>query len=306
MTLEDRLLPPVLASLPRALGLEDRDAASPTFGCFDRNFWHYRVADFPSSWFAVGAHLLAHAATRAVTGNPFAGRERTREWALGAVSYHVRQAHRDGSLAEVYPFERSYCSTSFAALHVGLALHLLQAPAPEDLARIGRWLASAPPTDAANQVAAAAAALAVLEPLVGDPALGRASDACVQHLLAQQDAAGAFPEYGGFDLGYQTVTLSCLAHRVRHRPSEALEKAARRGAALVAEQVRADGTYDWRKGSRRTQFLYPSGLRAFGSEELLARVDAGLAAGKVMTPLWMDDRYFMHLAVDFWVAALVR
>ena len=34
--------------LPRILSQCCRDANSPAFGCFDRNFWHYRMRDFSS------------------------------------------------------------------------------------------------------------------------------------------------------------------------------------------------------------------------------------------------------------------
>ena len=33
---------------PKILTLQDRNAHSPTYGCFDRNFWHYKIIDFPS------------------------------------------------------------------------------------------------------------------------------------------------------------------------------------------------------------------------------------------------------------------
>lgn len=37
-----------LAHIPKLLTLLDRNPHSPTYGCFDRNFWHYKIIDFPS------------------------------------------------------------------------------------------------------------------------------------------------------------------------------------------------------------------------------------------------------------------
>ena len=37
-----------LAQIPKILTLLDRNIHSPTYGCFDRNFWHYKIIDFPS------------------------------------------------------------------------------------------------------------------------------------------------------------------------------------------------------------------------------------------------------------------
>ena len=35
-------------SFPRLLTQLCRDKDSPLYGCFDRNFWHYKTRDFPS------------------------------------------------------------------------------------------------------------------------------------------------------------------------------------------------------------------------------------------------------------------
>ena len=43
----------------RILGLIDRDENSDTFGCSDRNYWHYRVTDFPSCWFQLSSEYVA-------------------------------------------------------------------------------------------------------------------------------------------------------------------------------------------------------------------------------------------------------
>ena len=37
-----------IGQIPKILTLLDRNPHSPTYGCFDRNFWHYKIIDFPS------------------------------------------------------------------------------------------------------------------------------------------------------------------------------------------------------------------------------------------------------------------
>ncbi len=34
--------------MPRILTQLDRDPTSSTYGCADRNWWHYKIRDFPS------------------------------------------------------------------------------------------------------------------------------------------------------------------------------------------------------------------------------------------------------------------
>ena len=42
----------------RVITQMDRDPDSLTFGCFDRNYWHYKIRDFPSSILQQGVFTL--------------------------------------------------------------------------------------------------------------------------------------------------------------------------------------------------------------------------------------------------------
>ena len=44
--------------LPRILSQCCRDANSPSFGCFDRYFWHYRMRDFSSIILQQGGYAV--------------------------------------------------------------------------------------------------------------------------------------------------------------------------------------------------------------------------------------------------------
>ena len=39
----------VISQIPRLLSLLDKNPVSSTFGCFDREFWHYATTDCPSA-----------------------------------------------------------------------------------------------------------------------------------------------------------------------------------------------------------------------------------------------------------------
>ena len=45
---QDKLWNLLRRNLPRVLSQLNRDADSPLFGSFDRNFWHYKIRDFSS------------------------------------------------------------------------------------------------------------------------------------------------------------------------------------------------------------------------------------------------------------------
>ena len=40
-----------LAEIPKILTLGDRNPHSPTYSCFDRNYWQYKIIDFPTPRF---------------------------------------------------------------------------------------------------------------------------------------------------------------------------------------------------------------------------------------------------------------
>ena len=58
-------------ALPRILTQACRDPGSPAYGCFDRNWWHYKIRDFPSIMLQQGGYaawLAAEGATPAAAG----------------------------------------------------------------------------------------------------------------------------------------------------------------------------------------------------------------------------------------------
>ena len=48
-----------LTQLPRLLSLQDRNPFSPTYGCFNREFWLNKTLDFPSAIAQFGLHSLS-------------------------------------------------------------------------------------------------------------------------------------------------------------------------------------------------------------------------------------------------------
>lgn len=291
-----------LAQVPRILGLMDRRAESPTFGCADRAYWHYLAADFPNARFQEAVHLLALVHTLPIGTHPFSGKPQLIEWANASAVFWAGRRHRDGSADEAYPFERSLCATAFSLLAVGEAwarLSLSPQPAWE---RSARWLAAARPSSAANQSAAAALALAVWAELTRETRWRKASDAYAAAVMAQQSADGWYPEYGGPDAGYQSLTLSLLARLWRRTQDAALKRSLDRAAAWIDGAIGPTGQVDPAANSRQTSFLYPCGLAILGSPAL-ARHAAGIEQDKVLHPGWLDDRYVIQLATDYLLAA---
>ena len=69
-----------LAQIPKILTLQDRNAHSPTYGCFDRNFWHYKIIDFPSGMAAEFVWPLALAYSLPIASNPYYQQPAIKQW----------------------------------------------------------------------------------------------------------------------------------------------------------------------------------------------------------------------------------
>lgn len=75
----DRYAALALPYIPRLLHLIDRNPLSPTYGCFDRAYWHYRTMDFPCGMSQEFVLPLALVYARDYPDNTFRGVARVRE-----------------------------------------------------------------------------------------------------------------------------------------------------------------------------------------------------------------------------------
>lgn len=287
-----------LAQMPRILGMEDREEGSPTFGCFDRYYWHYRFLDFPNARFQEAVALLALLVRFPFDGNRYFDHPLVQRWVEGGIRFWIRTRNRDGSTNEGYPFERGFCPTAMSFWAVTEALRLRGAPPPGELITTARWLARHDNPEVSNQMAAAGAALHNYYLLSGDERFHAAAKAKFKRLLVSQDSQGFFPEYGGPDLGYHSLTLSLLARYYKNSKDPAVLAALQRGIATAEARVRENGSFEYVTATRQTQFLYPYAFAVMGSD-VVRRHLSGLNRDEVVQPGWLDDRYVSVLATDY-------
>jgi hypothetical protein len=288
----DLLARSALAQVPKLLTLLDRNRHSPTYGCFDRNFWHYRITDFPSGMAQELVFPLALVWQCDLPDNPWRGDPSLREWIIAALRFTASSAHRDGSCDDYYPYERAAGAAAFSLLACLEAYRIVELEDPrrsenlrEFLARRASWLAhSAEPGAPANHEALIVLCLLLARRLLRTDGWDAAAAARLRRLLDGQDPEGWFPEYGGCDPGYHSLTLSTLAWirqlvgdgEERGRLDAALDPA----LALAACFLHPDGSYGGEYGSRNTYGFFPHGFELLGRERPLAlAVHDGVLAG---------------------------
>lgn len=290
-----------LGHLPKLLMLQDRSPTSPTFGCFDRGYWHMRTADFPCGITQTFLLPLALAYSLPIPGSPYYQQAELRRWAIAGVRFAARSAHPDGSCDDYYPFERASGAAAFslfACLEAAELFDLWDDPeiAPF-LARRARWLARHEESGRlSNHEAIIIACLARLAERQGGDWHGLMA-ARAERLLGWQSSEGWFDEYGGMDPGYLTLTIAMLTDADRRFPALGLREPIAKAIRFLAHCIAPDGSLGGEWTSRATVNFFPHGLEMAGAWEPLALqiADVGYRRFASQTqPCHGDDRIGGH------------
>lgn len=298
-----------LRQIPKMLTLLDRNPHSPTYGCFDRNYWHYRMIDFPSGMAQEFVLPLALAYELNIPDNPFHHQPTIKAWVEAGILFAARSAHRDGSCDDYFPYERAGGAAAFsllACLDSYSMLGLLNEEALRFFKRRADWLARHHESGRlSNHQALIALCLELLGRVLDTGEWNQARDERIDRVLSWQSAEGWFQEYEGCDPGYHTLTLACLARLYELTPNEKLKDALTRAVKLAAEFIHPDGSFGGEYGSRNTYNFFPHGFELAGKwlPEALAvnhRFLIGLANG--LGPCYEDDHIIGHHAWNYFLA----
>ncbi len=306
---KDLLAREALAQIPKILTLQDRNRHSPTYGCFDRNYWQYRIIDFPSGMAQEFVLPLALAYGTGIEGNAFFGQEAIREWVLAGIRYAAESSHPDGSCDDYFPYERAGGAAAFSLLACLEAYRLLgldDAACRAFFAKRADWLAGHHESGRlANHQALIALALNIAGEVLGSVRWEKPAQERLDLVLSWQTDEGWFWEYEGCDPGYLTLTISTLAWLNTRRPDERLQAALTRAVDFAAHFLHPDGTFGGEYGSRNTLNFFPHGFELVGRRHsaALAVTDGflkGLEAGRA--PCYADDHIIGHHAWNYLLA----
>jgi len=300
-----------LAYIPTLLELVDRNRFSPTYGCFDRAYWHFRVSDFPCGMSQEFGLPLALAYQYPFPGNLYYRQERLRELAIAAIDFALRSSHRDGTCDDYFPFERAMGAMIFslyACIETYRLLGLSEPRFVEFFRRRGEWLVRRNESGRlSNHQALAALCLALVAEVTGEKKYARAAHERRDLVLSWQSPEGWFREYEGADPGYHTFTIDYLAKYHALTGDVAVVEPLCRAVEFASHFVHPDGSYGGEYGSRNTYHFYPHGFELLAPIEPLAGqiADAflvGMANGR--RGYLDDDRLVCHYVYNYLQAYL--
>ena len=299
-----------LAYVPHLAQLVDGNSFSPTYGCFDREYWHYRTLDFPcgmSQEFVLPFALLY---ANEYPGNKYRGWERVRELAVAGIEFAVKGSHKDGTCDDYFPFEQAMGALVFSTYACTEAYRLLGLEDERLLDFFRRRIDHLAKHNESgrlsnHQALAALAAYNVFE-LTGDDVYRRvAEDRAALTLSWQHPEEGWFQEYEGADPGYHTCTIDFLAKLHQKSGDDALLGPLLKAVDFAWYFMHPDGSYGGEYGSRNTYHFYPHGFELLAPHSVKAGQIAdqflrGAAAGKRYYN--EDDRMCCHLVYN-WLQA---
>jgi len=267
-------LPQVWYTIPRLLSLFDNNPLSDTYGMGDRFRWAWKLIDFGNGTFQGAAHGLARLVVNGMLPEGL-----SEESVLRRIESIFRGAealrYPNGSMAEAFPFESSFCVTALVAYDLLNACALLESRI--DSAQHTRFLEVVRPligflhksdeTHAfiSNHLATAAAALYRWSAATGEAGERRGRE-FLSRILDNQSKEGWFKEYEGADPGYQSLCLYYLADLHLLRPDLDILDALRRSVKFLRYFVHPDGSFGGYYGCRNTRFYFPAGIELLAKE----------------------------------------
>lgn len=290
-----------LAQIPKILTLQDRNAHSPSYGCFDRNFWHYKIIDFPSGMAAEFVWPLALAYTLPIAGNPYHQQPAIKQWAAAGIRYAARSAHPDGSCDDYFPFEKAGGAAAFsmlACLETYTLLELHDEEMLEFFSKRADWLANHHESGRlTNHQALIALCLEKAGRIFAIDRWEKLKAKRIKRVLDWQDREGWFAEYEGADPGYHTLTIGLLAQLHALAPGDELRNALIQAVRFAAQFIHPDGSFGGEYTSRNTYNFFPHGFELAGrdlpealgiNDRFLAGLERGLGA------CYADDHILGH------------
>jgi len=309
----------VLNVTPRLLSLFDTDPLSATYGIGDRYRWAWKLIDFGNGTFQGAAHGLARLVVNGMLPEGVSEvliLKRIEAMFQGAETLR----YPNGSLAEAFPFESSFCVTALVAYDLLTAVTLLESKISASQRKrflaiirpLIRFLRKSDETHAfiSNHLATASVALYRWSALTGEAGEERGR-VLLDRILNKQSAEGWYKEYEGADPGYQSLCLYYLADLHLMRPDLDILESLQRSIKFLWHFAHPDGSFGGLYGSRNTRFYFPAGIEALASEipeanALATFMRRSINRHTTVTLAAMDDSNLIPMFNSYcWAAFLV-
>ena len=291
----------------RLLSLVNTSSYSSSYGCFDKNYWHFKTSDFPNAAKQQGICGLAKFYNFKHKDNGLYKSQKVLDIITGGISFLKDIQKNDGSFDEWYYNERGWAGPTAYLVH---ALYDTYQEIKDDISKelkstiISIFQKASPHLiesdekhPLANHIAIAMLALVEINDVHKDANLIKRYDELLDQLESffNQDEGWTL-EYDGADPGYQSATLSFLARIHRINNCKRVERICLKSLEFIEKFCYPDGTFSLNMGSRHTTNIFYFGVEYFRETTSGSRISNWIEDNfhSQTLPLDHDDNYFLY------------
>lgn len=302
--------PIILHLIPRILTNLDRDKDSPTYGCYDRNFWHYKVHDYSSAILQQCSLTLALVYLNQFCGNIYYNNKMIRQYSIAGINFCYKIQNRDGSFAEYWKGESSIPSTAFTLYSLCETCDLLGLkPDAECLNKAVHFLIKHKENEVLNQEMAAIAAIRYAGKLLDNKEYESISTQRFNEFLKMEKKEGWFSEYGGMDISYLTVNLDFLIRYYELTGNNNALEAAKQVIGYIQYFIHPDGSLGGEYGTRNTEYFAPYGIEYLKGHCPISSWIINSVLGYISQDGYLnlncDERYYLHYLSHSFMKSLI-
>jgi hypothetical protein len=240
--------------------------------------------------------------------------ENIKNWAIACVKFWAKIQNSDGSFNEYYPFEKGFPPTAFSLLAVANICGLLNIDdinIKEKILKTAKFLSNHYETSAYNQELASISALYRVFLMYGENWILEGVEKKLQRVLKAFTDDGYFPEQGGADIGYLSVSLDMLGQYYDLSKDKRVLPVLEKCLNFLKYFAAPDGSIGGEYGSRNTIYFLANGLEIALSAGLK---EAAFIKEKIYSNFneingfmdSIDDRYLTHYILNSFISALVK
>ena len=249
--------------MPRLLSLLNRNPFSKAYGCFDREYWHNTIIDFPCARKQEAVLTLALLYNKKNTH--YYQNKLILEWINAALSFWTKIQNKNGSFNEWFPNENSFVATAFTSYAVSETLLLIgniknKKKIISSLEKAANFLNNVTEEKVLNQSSGAALALFNIHLLTKKQKYKKAAQQKINFLLKNQTKEGWFNEYGGPDIGYLSLTIDYLTKYYKKTKNQKVLDSIKKATSFLVYFLHPNLTVGGSYASRNTEYIIPHGI----------------------------------------------
>ena len=300
------------------ISLLDRNAASSTYGCFDRRYWSWRIGDMPNASLQYGIYPLTWLWKNDVTGK-YRNNKSILEWVTAAIDYWIKIQNRNGSFNQFFPNEQSVGTTYYTLSAVLYAYENIRDRINAEMkSKMENAISKASDfvfnndeeyAVISNHIALFAYVNLKLGNITNDGRFKEKAFKQLDLIFKNQSPEGWFLEYEGADPGYQTQCIYYLSEcYLLTGDSAILERIKKSIEDFLAYFFHPDGSFGGEYGSRNTGIIYPGGFEILkekirACKEITKFIHENISNGKLISLDSMDDENLIRLSTNYLIAS---